>query len=239
MRKYENVDVVAALGAVLEVNTEHYKSDFKYDLDMFKEAAAAPDGENNRLVWLSRQNGTECFKERDIYLVESQAHNSWTYYADSRSETPRAYAVDIKGYDGGTIKGDIYELDYHAHARQVKKEALHVITVSAKYADGTDLHLPYKEWDGHRERLYHQHGELMSLRREPEDENALRGILAAARAERQKQSRPAVFKVSTRAPARKPTIKEQIATGKKEIEQQRAAAPQRAAARNKNTGLEV
>ena len=39
MRKYENVDIVAALGAVVELNTANYKSDFKYDIEMFKEAA--------------------------------------------------------------------------------------------------------------------------------------------------------------------------------------------------------
>ena len=69
MRKYANVDVPATLGAVMEVNTEHYKSDFEYDLTMFREAARNPDGENNHLLWLSRQSGTECFCEREAYLV--------------------------------------------------------------------------------------------------------------------------------------------------------------------------
>ncbi len=30
MRKYENVDIIASLGAVMELNTEHYKSDFPF-----------------------------------------------------------------------------------------------------------------------------------------------------------------------------------------------------------------
>ena len=34
MRKYEHVDVIASLGAVMEINTEHYKSDFQYDREM-------------------------------------------------------------------------------------------------------------------------------------------------------------------------------------------------------------
>jgi len=33
MRKFENVDIVAALGAVVELNTEHYKSDFRHDIE--------------------------------------------------------------------------------------------------------------------------------------------------------------------------------------------------------------
>jgi hypothetical protein len=195
MRKYENVDIVACLGAVLELNTEFHKGDFKYDTEMFKEAAKQPDGENNRLVWLSRHSGTECFKERDIYLTESYAHNSWTHFNDSRSETLLAYAAHIKGTENGRIKGDLYELDYREHAGHVKANALCVVAVSVTYADGTELHMPYKEWDGERMRLYHKHGEITSSRREPKDEAVLCGIIANARAEREKESRPAMFKV--------------------------------------------
>jgi len=237
MRKFENVDIVAALGAVVELNTEHYKGDFKYDIDMFKEAARNPDGENNRLLWLSRQSGTECFKERDVYLIESQAHNSWPYYADRRGEGLRAYAVEITGSVNGRVMGNLHELDYREHAAAVQKNALHVATVSAKYADGTELHLPYKEWDGKRERLYHQHGELKQLRREPEDAGALRDVLKQAREQREKEARPAAFKVRVQNP--KPSIKQQLAAGKKQLDGERAAAPARAAVKSKNNGLEV
>jgi hypothetical protein len=241
MRKYENVDFIAALGAVVEINTEHYKSDFKYDVDMFKKAARCPDGEINRFLWLSRQSGTECFRERDVYLIESQAHNSWPYYADRRGEGLRAYAVEITGLINGRVMGNLYELDYREHAAEVKKNALHVSTVSAKYADGTELHLSYKEWDGQRERLYHQHGELKQLRREPENEGDLRDILKTARAAREKAARPAAFKVRVQNPKQppKPSIKQKIAAGKNQLAAGRAAAPERAAEKTKSNALEV
>ena len=76
MRKYENVDIIASLGAVMELNTEHYKSDFRYDMEMFMEAAQHPTEENTHLLWLSRHCGTECFRERDAYLKESQANHT-------------------------------------------------------------------------------------------------------------------------------------------------------------------
>jgi hypothetical protein len=235
VRKYENVDVIAALGAVVEINTEHYKSDFKYDIDMFKEAARHPDGENNRFLWLSRQSGTECFRERDVYLIESQAHNSWPYYADRRGEGLRAYAVEITGLENGRVMGTLHELDYRQHAAEVQKSALHVATVSAKYADGTELHLPYKDWDGQRERLYNRHGELKQLRREPENEGSLQAVLNTSRRKREKDARPAVFKVRVQNP--KPSIKQQIAAGKQQRAAARAAAPVKAAARS--NALEV
>ena len=68
MRKYENVDIIAALGAVVELNTEHYKSDFKYDIEMLKDAARNPDSDNDHLLWLSRNSGTECLNMDDLLL---------------------------------------------------------------------------------------------------------------------------------------------------------------------------
>ena len=61
MRKYENVDIIASLGAVMELNTEHYKSDFRYDMEMFMEAAQHPTEENTHLLWLSRHHGGQHF----------------------------------------------------------------------------------------------------------------------------------------------------------------------------------
>jgi len=44
------VDIIASLGAVMELNTEHYKSDFRYDMEMFMEAAQHPTEENTHLL---------------------------------------------------------------------------------------------------------------------------------------------------------------------------------------------
>ena len=145
MRKYENVDIVAALGAVVELNTEHYKSDFKYDVDMFKKAARHPDGENNRLLWLSRQSGTYCFHERDVYIKDTAAFNYWRGSADilgKKDDFYRpvivndrilAYAVNITGVENGRIKGDLYELDYRDHIRHIDKAALPLHTVTVNF----------------------------------------------------------------------------------------------------------
>jgi hypothetical protein len=236
MRKYENVDIVATLGAIMEVNTEHYKSDFRYDVDMFKEAARNPDGENDHLLWLSRRSGTECFREREAYLIESQAYYSWQYHAQSQGQSFGAYAVTVKGLEGGKIVGDLYELDYRQHALEVKKNALHVHTVSVKYEDGTETRLPYKEYDDHGQRLIHEHGKLTQFKREPKNADDLRTALVTARHYREKESRPAVFKVRVQN-QKKPSIRRQLATGKEQLGCQHVADPQKAAA--KSQGLEV
>ena len=249
MRKFEDVDVIAALGAVVELNTAHYKSDFKYDIERFKEAAKNPDGENNRLLWLSRLSGTYSFPERDVYIKNTSAFNYWngnaTILGDINSymssvvvqDRILAYAVHITGVEKGRIKGDLYELDYRDHVRQLNRAALPLHTVTVKYEDGATYTLPHKEHDAQRERLYYRHGQITDIRKDPEDAGALRDILKQAREQREKDARPATFKVRVQTP-QKPSIKDKIAAGKKQLAEQRAAAPVRAAAKSNNIGLE-
>lgn len=120
MRKYENVDIVAVLGSIMEINTEHYKSDFEHDKEMIMNAAVSPDGENNHLLWLSRKSGTECFKERDVLIEESYANHALKYHAGTE-DTILAYAVNITTMENGKAIGNLYELDYQEYVREVKK----------------------------------------------------------------------------------------------------------------------
>ena len=247
MRKYENVDIVAALGAAVELNTEHYKSDFKYDIEQFKKAALNPDGENNRFLWLSRPSGTYCQTERDTYIKDTSAFNYWNGCAtilgkDSPfekvivSDRVLTFAVEVTGIENGRIKGNLHEVDYRDHIKQLNRAALPLHTVTATYKDGTTVTLPHKEHNAVHSRLYHQHGQLQTYKPHPQNEDALRIVLTQAREQREKDARPAVFKV--RVANRQPSIKEKIAAGKKQLAEQRAAAPMRAAVKNNKIGLE-
>ena len=194
MRKYENVDVPATLGAVMEVNTEHYRSDFRYDMEMFKKAARQPDGENNHLLWLSRRSGTECVTERNAYISNTHANHAWSYYA-GQTDRVQAFAVTIKCMEGGHIVGDIYELDYMSHVREIQKDAQPAVAISLKFADGAEMKMPYKDYDRQRDSLIYEHGKIVSLCHEPQDESAVRLAISAARKERESEARPAAFKV--------------------------------------------
>ena len=248
MRKFENVDVIAVLGAVVECNTEHYKSDFKYDIKAFKESVENPDSEGKRFLWLSRRSGTWCVSERETYLKNTAAFTIWNNCANIIGENCvnpmvivpdriHAFAVEIKGLNNGRIIGDLHEIDYREHIRHLIKTVLPRHTVTAEYEDGTKLTLPHAKHDGKRERLYYQHGEIKSLKENPKDENALKNILADVRESRDKDARPAVFKIRIKAPKQQ-SIKQKLAAGKKQLAADRAAAPYRTAGKNKKTGLE-
>jgi hypothetical protein len=253
MRKFENVDVVAALGAVVELNTEHYKSDFKYDVEMFKEAARNPDGENNRFLWLSRPSGTYCQLERDTYIRDTAAFNYWNGCATILGkDTPNekvivndrvmTFAVEVTGIKDGRVMGNLHELNYRDHVRQLNRAALPLHTVTATYKDGTTLTLPHKEHDAQHLRLHRNHGQLQTLTPHPKNADALRDVLTQAREQREKGARPAAFKVRVSTPKQQPknaqpSIKQQLDEGKKQLDAKRAAAPKRTATKNKNTGL--
>lgn len=229
MRKYENVDVIAALGAVVELNTEHYKSDFQYDIEMFKKAAAAPDMDNTRLLWLSRPSGTQCFRERDVYIKDTAPNNSWSYYADTR-DTILAYAVEITGMEGGKVKGNLYELDYRKQVEQLNRDTQPPVDVTLFLADGTEKQLPYAEYNSRWTGLVAEYGEINRVRHEVADEGGIQQVMKQKQTEREKYT-PAVFKL--RNSSRKPSIRAQLAEGKA------AAAPKKAAAKEKNNKVEV
>lgn len=230
MRKYLGVDVTAALGAVMEGNTEFYKTDFQYDIDMFQKGAIQPDGDINRLLWLSRSSGTECFRERDAFIKDTYPHNAWCYYADVK-DSIRAYAVEITGMEGGAVKGNLYELDYQMHVQQLRKDALPPVDVTFFKADGAQQRVPFDEYiNSSNIALANKYGEVDRLRFEVADEGGLQRLLKQARDDRLKYT-PAVFKL--RNSRRKPSVRAQLAEGKA------AATSQKAAAHTKTKKTEV
>ena len=50
MQKFENMDLIAALEAIMHQNTAYYQSDFAYDIKMLREAARSDQPEDNSLA---------------------------------------------------------------------------------------------------------------------------------------------------------------------------------------------
>ncbi len=84
MQKFENMDVIAALEAIMHQNTAYYQSDFAYDIKMLREAARSDQPEDKLLLWLSRPSGTFCFRERDVLLKDTKP----TIHGNSAASRP-------------------------------------------------------------------------------------------------------------------------------------------------------
>ena len=50
---------------------------------------------------MSRPHGTHCLKEKDVYLKDTSAHNTWRYYDKQTRDKILAYVVEIDGLNDG------------------------------------------------------------------------------------------------------------------------------------------
>ena len=174
LSKFENVDVLSSLEAIKRTNTGFFQNDFDIDKRIITKAAGQPAAEDKTLLWLSRPSGTHCFRERDVFLKNTAAHNTWRFHKEQSHDRILAYAVELTGIEDGKIKGNLYELDYTKHYERVKEQAL-----------AADIHTLIYE-NGSREQpanyVIHgtpdpQLGKFERFEAKPNDPEALRDLL--------------------------------------------------------------
>jgi len=211
MRKYLNADIIAALGAVVTLNTERYVYDFfKHDVSMLVDAANNPDGENNRFLWYSRKCGTTCFQERKVYVRDTDAFSNWVYYVKllGAQQTAivqdriHAFAVTVRGFENGRVLGDLYELDYGTHAGHVTRKALPAHTSIITFMGGEERTFPYEEVKNNREGIAYKYGSIKNRLDIPADTGELKDILEKLREERDNSTdtHAATFTMSNTSP---------------------------------------
>ena len=181
--KFENVDVLASLEAILKQNTGFYQSDFDIDKQIIAEKAASPNKEDKTLLWLSRPSGTYCFRERDVFISDTAPHNTWRFYKEQTRDHILAYAVELTGVQDGKIKGNLYELDYENHYERVKDNTLAAGTVTLVYEHGTREQPADRRFDGYPDP---QLGKFERFEVQPKDPEALQFLLREEKESRDK-----------------------------------------------------
>ena len=61
--KFECVDIIDIMGRVLDVHTEHYRSDFDIDKKILWSASAKEERQDRTYVWMCRKSGTWLLRE--------------------------------------------------------------------------------------------------------------------------------------------------------------------------------
>lgn len=190
LSKFENVDVIASLEAIMKQNTAFYQSDFEIDKRILREAASRPAAEEKRLLWFSRPSGTCCFRERDVFLKDTRQHNTWRFYGEQTRDKILAYAVELTGKENGIIKGNLYELDYPQHFREVVEKSLPADNYTLLYEHGERVQPAGMYFDGNPDP---QLGKFERFEAQPNDLEALKALLREQQHSR-KQHRPGDFK---------------------------------------------
>ena len=190
LNKFENVDVIASLEAVMKQNTAFYQSDFDIDRRILQEAADRSGDTDRRLLWFSRPSGTCCVRERDVFLKDTAQHNTWRFYGEQTRDTVLAYLVELTGTERGKIKGNLYELDYPQHFREVAEKSIPADNYTLIYEHG-ERDIPAGQYfDGNPDP---QLGKFERFEAQPNDPEALKDLLREQHKSR-KQLAPGDFK---------------------------------------------
>lgn len=179
--RFEGVDILDALGQIMELHTQHFKQDFDLDKELIPKLAVSADPEDKRLLWMSRPCGTYTLRERETYLDGSHENSVWKYYYEQSKDPVLAYALSIKGIQDGKVMGNIYPLDYPAHVEQVKLLTCPIEKVTVTFEDGAVVTLPYQTRRQFINELSPEHGTPKFMRYEPESEQELAMILKRER----------------------------------------------------------
>lgn len=188
LRKFMNVDIIATLYSIMEQITAFCREDFEYDRKAILKAAHSVEPENRDLLWLCRENGTQIHMERDIFIKGTRSYNNIQFYhQDCQSERVALYGVEITGIKNGVVRGNIYERDRHQYAELAFRLASPYSDVTLTFISGQKLCIPAKDYVYlARQDLEFEHGKIMEVRNEAEDESVVQGALRREHERRQR-----------------------------------------------------
>lgn len=173
-RKFRNVDILEMMGRIVDVHTAHYKLDYEIDKEMLKAAAGKKEEQDRIFLWMCRENGTWCLRERDVFLKDTREYNTFCFYAEQTGEPVLVYAVEAKGISDGIVAGDIYALDYSQHYEYVKKAAINPGSVTLVYENGERRQAVGKAVTGYGD---DELGRFLSLEYQPDSPRELKELL--------------------------------------------------------------
>ena len=205
MEKFSNVDILAALDAIMRQNTGFYQDQFQNDRQTITEAAASPAKDDKTLLWVSAP-----------LIRENVEYGRFRVFAEGvRLDGDKAlcYAVKITGAEGGKITGDLYRLDYLEQLARLSDVALPAAYVTFTGKDGAAHRFPYKEYRENEQRIRRRFGPCRSFAYEPKSKVTLARRLRLEQEGREREARPADLQAHVR----------QLAADKVQDEAQRIA----------------
>lgn len=179
LRKFMNVDVIQSLQAILGQINVHYRTDFDYDKQTIHKTVRSDTSEKRNLVWLCRESGTHLHQERDVFIKDTASHNNIQFYhKDCQSEKAVIYSIEITGEKNGVVRGNLYERDRHQFAELADRGASPHTDETLTFASGAELRIPKEEFKySSQSNLEYEHGKIMEVRHEAEDESVVQGAL--------------------------------------------------------------
>ena len=180
-KKFENVDVIDTLRKIMLHNTRYYQTDFKYDVQTLTDAVKF-DTRNRSFLWMSRESGTWCFPERDVYIKGTHQYNSWQFYRGDQGI--KTFWVELeKLSDADKVMGTVCELDYPKHAEQARQNAFQPNRVELVFKRPAAVRVyDFEDYNKNWYSIHSEYGEIYGGRFLVENEAALRNRIADIKA---------------------------------------------------------
>ncbi|MFI3238756.1 MAG: hypothetical protein R3Y47_12160 [Lachnospiraceae bacterium] len=153
--RLENVDIIDVLQFVVDNNTSHYAVDFEYD----KKNLLGVAGEDNHFFWMSRDSGTWLLPERDVFLIGTAAHHTWTSYSE-RNDSVKAFMVEVLRVSDGRAYGNLTELDYEKHLDYLTTNAEIPKEVQITFRDSM-RNFSLQEYNGNSTMIRNRYGSIV------------------------------------------------------------------------------
>jgi hypothetical protein len=163
MKKFENVDVVEVLRKIMLHNTRFYQTDFSYDIKTLTDAADASDDSIQSFLWMSHDSGTYCFPERNVYIENTYPHNTWLYHRNNPNI--KAFRVDLYPMKDGQVRGNLFEIDYPEHVKDVRKNSVMPNKVELLFRNSNNIRIfDYEEYDQNWLSISNRYGTLCEIK---------------------------------------------------------------------------
>lgn len=201
MEKFSNVDVLAALDAIVKQNTGYNQDHFQHDRQTITEAAASPARDDKTLLWVSAPAGTCCVTEKDLLIRENVKYGGFGGFAEVvRLDGDKAlcYAIKITSTEGGKVTGDLYRLNYLEQLAHLSRVALPAAAVTITDRDGAARRFPYKEYKENELRILRRFGPCRSFSYKPKSKVTLARLLRLEQENREQEANPANLQAHVR-----------------------------------------
>lgn len=236
MKKFENVDILKSLKAIMQTHAKHFQSDFDIDVIVLKQAVQSQNPEDKRWIWLCRPAGTNCLRERDIFIKDTREHNTFCFYAEQTRDKIFAYAVELTGIEKGKVMGSLYELNYLKHYEHVKNASVEHGNTRMIYENGERMQEAEKSITGNADPNL---GKFLSFEEQPKDPAALYDVLWNEKYNQYHLNcgniKEHIETLSGKGKGKKPSLRAQLAQDKATL----STIPKKQKTENKNGNLEV
>ena len=175
-------------------NTECYQDDLIMDMEQLSAAMLDSVPVNRVFLWMCRPCGTWCFLEREVFLRDTVAHNTWTYQEYiTQADQIKAYRITVdpgQPGPGSLVPGKIQPLNYREQVERVKRLALPIQQVELLFWNIGEIRtMPFADYSAQKGELTRRFGPIDEVYYQPENEGELSALLYTERHPPKQRSR--------------------------------------------------